>query len=190
MSLILYDLVGRDDRRFSPTCWRVKMALAHKGLAFTTVPTTFLGIRRIGDGSFKTVPTIQDGDRWVTDSDAIADYLEATYPDRATLFAGPGGRALAEFVRQWAQIVLHAQLARMLLVDIYDHLADAADRAYFRQSREATFKASLEEVVAGREQRVPPFRASLEPLRQVVTARRFLGGDGPLYPDYVVLGAF
>lgn len=24
----------------------------------------------------------------------------------------------------------------------------------------------------------------------MVTARRFLGGDGPLYPDYVVLGAF
>jgi hypothetical protein len=78
----------------------------------------------------------------------------------------------------------------MLLVDIHDHLFDDADRAYFRRSREAQFKASLEEVVAGREERLPAFRASLEPLRQVVGNRPFLGGGTPLYPDYVVLGAF
>ena len=44
MRLVLHDLVGRDDRRFSPTCWRAKLALAHKGLPFTTVPTRFLAI--------------------------------------------------------------------------------------------------------------------------------------------------
>lgn len=190
MTILLHDLVGRDDRRFSPTCWRVKLALAHKGLPFETVPTRFLDIAKLGDGGFKTVPTIRDGERWVTDSEAIVDHLEATYPDRPTLFAGPGGRALAEFVRQWAQVVLHGQLARMLLVDILDHLADEAERAYFRRSREAQFGAALEAVVARREERVPAFRASLEPLRQVVKARPFLGGDGPLYPDYVILGAF
>lgn len=190
MSRLLYDLVGRDDRRFSPTCWRVKLALAHKGLDVATVPTPFLAIRSIGDGRFRTVPTLRDGDRWVTDSDAIADHLESTYPDRPTLFAGAGGRALAEFVRQWTQMVLHGQLARMLLVDIHDHLADDAEKAYFRASREAQFKASLEAVVAGREERLPGFRASLEPLRQVVADRPFLGGGTPLYPDYVVFGAF
>ena len=31
MSIRLYDLAGaQDDRRFSPYCWRVKMALVHK----------------------------------------------------------------------------------------------------------------------------------------------------------------
>lgn len=190
MAIVLYDLVGRDDRRFSPTCWRIKLALAHKGLAFTTVPTPFLAIPRIGDGSFKTVPTLRDGDRWVTDSEAIADHLEEAYPDRPSLFAGPGGRALAEFVRQWAQIVLHGQLIRMVASDIHRHLADDADRDYFRSSRERLLGASLEEIVAGREERLPSFRASLEPLRQVVRARPFLGGERPLYPDYVVLGAF
>lgn len=190
MGIVLYDLVGRDDRRFSPTCWRVKLALAHKELAFETVPTRFLEIRTLGDGSFRTVPTIRDGERWISDSDAIAAYLEETWPDRPSLFGGPGGQALTEFVRQWTQTVLHGQIARMVLVDIHDHLADAADRAYFRASREALFKASLEEVTAGREARVEPFRASLEPLRQVVRARPFLGGESPLHADYIVMGAF
>jgi len=35
----LYDLAGaEDDLRFSPNCWRIKMALEHKGLTVETVP--------------------------------------------------------------------------------------------------------------------------------------------------------
>ncbi len=33
MAITMYDLAGADpNRRFSPFCWRTKMALAHKGL--------------------------------------------------------------------------------------------------------------------------------------------------------------
>jgi len=40
--LVLYDLCAGDaDRRFSPYCWRVRMALRHKNLAFDTVPIRF-----------------------------------------------------------------------------------------------------------------------------------------------------
>jgi hypothetical protein len=83
-------------------------------------------------------------------------------------------------VREWAQLALHGPIARMVLLDIHDHLADAADRAYFRASREARYQASLEAVVEGREERVAPFRAGLEPLRQAVRDRPFLGGGSPL----------
>jgi hypothetical protein len=32
MAIKLYDLAGaKSERRFSPFCWRTKMALAHKG---------------------------------------------------------------------------------------------------------------------------------------------------------------
>ena len=44
---ILYDLAGaQDDRRFSPYCWRTRMALAHKGLSVDTVPWRFTTKRR------------------------------------------------------------------------------------------------------------------------------------------------
>jgi hypothetical protein len=40
MRILLYELVGSDPRRpFSPHCWKIAMALAHKGLAFECVPT-------------------------------------------------------------------------------------------------------------------------------------------------------
>ena len=42
MAIKLYDLAAaEDDRRFSPYCWRVKMALKHKGLDFETIPWRF-----------------------------------------------------------------------------------------------------------------------------------------------------
>ncbi|HCI47115.1 MAG TPA: glutathione S-transferase, partial [Rhodospirillaceae bacterium] len=37
MTIKLYDLAGEDAAlRFSPFCWRTKMALKHKGLPFET----------------------------------------------------------------------------------------------------------------------------------------------------------
>jgi glutathione S-transferase len=42
MPILLYDLVGKDTARpFSPHCWKVAFALAHKGLDFESVPTAF-----------------------------------------------------------------------------------------------------------------------------------------------------
>jgi glutathione S-transferase len=38
----LYDLAGNNPKlRFSPFCWRAKMALLHKGLTFETIPRRF-----------------------------------------------------------------------------------------------------------------------------------------------------
>ncbi len=39
---VLYDLAGADPGlRFSPYCWRIKLALAHKNLPYTTVAWRF-----------------------------------------------------------------------------------------------------------------------------------------------------
>jgi glutathione S-transferase len=43
MVLKLYDLAAADEeRRFSPYCWRIKMALAHKELKVETIPWRFI----------------------------------------------------------------------------------------------------------------------------------------------------
>ena len=110
MAIVLYDLVGQDDRRFSPHCWRTRMALAHKGLECEARPTRFTDIPRIEDGRVKTVPAIRDGERLVVDSWAIARDLEERYPDRPSLFGGPGGLAATRFVQSWCTTVLHAGL--------------------------------------------------------------------------------
>jgi glutathione S-transferase len=190
MAITLYDLAGAEaERRFSPFCWRSKMALAHKGLAVETVPWRFTEKDKLPQPNQGRVPVIRDGDRVVHDSTAIADYLEARYPDRPSLFGGDSGRGLARFVQNWTETVVHIGLIRLVVLDIHRHCAPQ-DQAYFRQSREERFGALLEEVVRDREARLPAFRASLEPLRRTVERQAFLCGNAPAYADYVVFGAF
>lgn len=125
--ILLYELVGSDATRpFSPHAWKVRMALAHKGLAYRTVPTTFLGIAQIEGGVAKTIPVIRDGDAVVVDSFEIARYLDKTYPDRPTLFGGSGGEAAARFIERWSFTQLHSYLGSAALLEIYERLDGAA----------------------------------------------------------------
>ena len=189
MSIVLYDLVGADDVRFSPNCWRTRLALAHKGLPCDARPTLFTAIPAIADRQQKTVPAIEDSDRVVGDSWKIAEYLEAAYPERPSLFGGQAGKALSWFVQNWAIANLHARIMPFIVLDIHDQL-EPADKPYFRLSREKRLGSTLEEAqAAGRAAGVGAFRQGLEPLRQMLATQQFLGGAGPLYADYLVFGA-
>jgi glutathione S-transferase len=188
--LELYDLAGaEEDRRFSPFCWRIRLALAHKGLPVTTIPWRFTEKDRIAPSGQGRVPVLVDAGRWIADSWVIANHLEDNYPERPSLFGGPAGRALSRFYNNWTDTVLHLGLIRFALVDIWRQVHDK-DKEYFRRSREERFRQPLEEIVAGREQRVAAFRESLAPLRLTLQAQPFLGGAKPLYADYIVFGAF
>ena len=190
MTITLYDLAGAEpDRRFSPFCWRARMALAHKGLAVETVPWGFTEKDRLPQPNTGRVPVIVDGGTVVHDSTAIADYLEEHYADRASLFGGETGRALARFVQNWTETVLQAGIAPLVVLDIHRH-SQPQDQDYFRRSREERLGRTLEEVVRDREARLPAFRASLDPLRRTVERQDFISGKAPAYADYIVFGAF
>lgn len=165
------------------------MALAHKGLDYRTVPTRFTEIQSIENGMSKTLPVIRDGAATIADSFAIAIHLEETYPERPTLFGGEGGKAMARFVERWSQLTIHPYLGVAALSDLHG-MQDAENAAYFRQSREARFGKTVEEVSAARDTGLAAFRASLEPLRSMLAYQPWIGGDTPLFADYIVFGAF
>jgi glutathione S-transferase len=190
MPITLYDLAGAEpDRRFSPFCWRAKMALAHKGLAVETVPWRFTEKDKLPQPNAGRVPVIIDDGQVVHDSSTIAEYLETHYPDRPSLFGGESGKALTRFVQNWTETVLQPGLIGFVVLDIWRHSAPQ-DQAYFRRSREERFGTTLENVVKDREARLPAFRDGLTPLRRTVERQRFLAGDAPAYADYIVFGAF
>ena len=187
MSIIMHDLAGADpDLRFSPYCWRTRFALAHKGLPVETIPWRFTDKDAIAFSGQARVPVISDDDRVVFDSWSIAEYLEETCPMPA-LFGGTIGRAHALFINGWADAVLVGGIARFIVRDLLD-VIDPRDREYFRASREARFGATLEQVQAGREDRLTAFRDSLLPIRLVLRKQRWLGGPTPTYADHIVAG--
>jgi glutathione S-transferase len=191
MTITLYELAGAEaDRRFSPFCWRIRLALAHKGLPSEGVPWRFSEKEKLAPTGQGRVPVIVDNGRWVNDSWAIANYLEETYSDRPSLFGGSAGRAVTRFVQGWTDTVLHPGLFHSVVLAIWRHLPEA-DKSYFRKSREERFGGTtLEALQAGREERLPAFQQSLLPIRNLLEAQPFIGGDKPVYADYIVFGGF
>ena len=186
---ILYDLAGADPaRRFSPFCWRTRMALAHKGLEVETIPWRVTDTDVIAFSGQGRVPVLTDGVTTVHDSWSIAVHLEATYPDRPSLFGGATGMAITRFINAWADRTLHPAIAPLIITDILAHLHEN-DQPYFRASREKAFGRPLEEVVADRATRVHAFRQILDPLRSILRAQPFIGGDTPAYADYIPFGS-
>jgi glutathione S-transferase len=187
--ILLYELVGADEKLpFSPHVWKVRMALEHKQLKYRTIPVRFVEIGGIEGGVSKTLPIIRDGDTVVADSFAIARYLENAYPDRPTLFGGDGGKAAARFIERWAFSQLHPHLGSAALAEIHDHL-DESSKAYFRESREKRFGKTLEAAAAARDESRSAFISQLEPLRSMLEFQPFIGGQQPLFGDYIVFGA-
>jgi glutathione S-transferase len=185
----LYDLAGADPAlRFSPYCWRVKLALAHKSLGFETVAWRFTDKDAIAFSGQGKVPVLVDGAATFHDSQAIAEYLEASYPNEPSLFGEESTRALTMFVKTWAEDTLHPAIARVILPDVFAVL-DPLDQPYFRRTREAAFGMSIEDVAARREVFLPALNLALAPLRRTLSAQPFIAGAGPLYADHIVFGA-
>jgi glutathione S-transferase len=186
----LYELVGReDDRPFSPYCWRTRMALAHKGLNAECVPWRFTEKDVIAFSGQERVPVLVDDGKVVSDSWAIATYLDDAYPDAPSLFGGLTARATAAFFNNWVDNVVNPAVLRVVLLDVYNQLGDA-DKAYFRKSREARFGMTLEKVVEDPEAKIAALRQALQPARLTLEKQPYLGGDTPRYVDYILFGAF
>ena len=58
--IALYELKGKNDRRYSLFSWRARMALRHKGLEFETLPVRLSDKAAIDFSGGKTVPVIKD----------------------------------------------------------------------------------------------------------------------------------
>lgn len=187
MRLRLYDLVGADDLRFSPYCFRAKLALAIKEIDYDTVPVPFTGISGIGRGSFKTVPVLEDRGALVGDSFAIAEHLEANYRGPALFMPGDQGRSAARFVEGMMNAVVQPAMSPLMGADIHARLMEV-DKAYFRRTREYRFGKTLEAARAEREQKLPEVRRLLVPLRHALRKSPFLGGASPTFLDAIPFG--
>lgn len=188
--LRLYDLAGADDSwRFSPYCWRVRLALAHKGLAVETIPWRFSEKEAIAFSGQGKVPVLIDDGRCVADSWAIAEYLDQHYPERPLLMGDASVVALTRFIDRWVTEVVHPALARVILPDVFAVLQEK-DKPYFRRTREAAFGLSLEELRAQREVHMEAFLDVIKPLCSTLAAQDYLTGPTPAYADHIAFAAF
>ena len=118
MAITLYDLCGRDERlRFSPYCWRVRMALAHKGLEYTTVAWRFQEKDVLAFADYDKVPVLTDGDNVVTDSFDIMCYLDRAYPEAPVVGEGVSLQRLMLF-KQLVERSITPALFKIVALDL------------------------------------------------------------------------
>lgn len=188
MTRVLYDLCGIDEElRFSPYCWRVRFALAHKGLEVETRPWYFRDKEALAFADHDQVPVLVDGDQVVTDSYEILRYLDRTYPE-APLLGDELAEARANFVKHYAENALAPAMLRTIIMDLLNAI-HPDDRAYFRESREKRFGRTLEEFHSPSKGLVQ-LDAALAPLRARLKHADYLDGEAPAGADYLVFGNF
>jgi glutathione S-transferase len=189
--ITLYDLVLETGCTISPFVWRTKYAVAHKGFDMELVPNGFTGIMELTNGFSERLPVIVDDGHWVKDSWQIAEYLDEKYPDRPMLFNGPGHKELIKFIDAWTWRTAVGPWFGCYILDYHD-LSRPEDRDYVRWSRQEWFLGGrkLEDVQAGREERLPLVPPTLEPLRQLLKSTPWLGGETPDWGDFCVLSCF
>jgi len=190
MSLIFHERVGLEGRRISPFSWRIRYALAHKGIDPEVVETRFADVARIRALSGQDlVPIIEHDSQVVHDSWAIACHLENRFPDRPSLFGGAIGHGATRLINVWSDTVLGRSMRQQIYAD-FIWCIDPGDRAYFRGSREAQLGMTLEAYGAGREQALAAFLDTCAPLERTLGEQQFLAGAAPAYVDYVVFSVF
>jgi glutathione S-transferase len=185
----LWELKGKDGRRYSLFSWRTKLALKHKGLQWESTPVLMSDKQAIAFSGGKTVPIIKDGDTVVRDSWRIAEHLEEKYADRPSLFGGPIGRGVSQALNTWTDRALIPAMMPVIVADIHDRV-DAADQPFFRQMFERFLKATLEETRARREEFAKRLERVVEPWQAALKRQPFVCGNAPAYADYILFSVF
>ncbi len=185
MSVVLYELLGLHDRRYSQFSWRTRLALAHKG-----VQAEIRGVRvsdkdAIAFSGQGKVPILVDGERVIPDSWAIAEYLEGRYSKEPSLFGGEIGHGLSRFINAYVDRTLVPKLVPLLMIDVVA-CVDEADGHHLRSQMERAFRATLETLAENREKDIVAFRKLLDPARAALRTQPFLSGANPAYADYIL----
>lgn len=185
----------------SPFVWRSKMLLAHLGLeyesemlfgvefeerlAFAQPEAERMGTRA-PYAPHGTVPVLVDGDQILPDSWTIAAHLDDRYGEGRIVKAFP---AVNRFFDAWVTGTVSSVLFPILLPDTIA-LMDEIDRDSFRRSREQMFGFRFADIEGSLDERVGALRERAQPLEEALTRADYLGGDAPIYADYIVFGVF
>jgi glutathione S-transferase len=186
--ITLWELGGKNDRRYSVFSWRTRMALVHKGLSFETHPVRMSDKAAIAFSAGKTVPVVRDGETVVRDSWKIAEHLEARYPEKP-LFGGEIGRGVTHALNTWVDRALVRNMLEVLAPDIHERV-DPADERYFRGMAERVCARSLEDLRAGQDEALERLGRSLEPMQALLKRQAYVCGQHPAYGDYVLFSLF
>ncbi|KZV76634.1 hypothetical protein PENSPDRAFT_747516 [Peniophora sp. CONT] len=196
---------SESEQCWSPNNWKTRFALNIKGLRYKTEWLSFTAVepkmKELGvgpqPGPLKyTLPTIYDPKtkKVITESFAIATYLDEAYPETPRLVA-PGAAGLHQaFLEKVAGPLLSAMFPLVCMSAYEQCCMNEADEHWFRTTRESWFGGKRLEDIGPKGEALTEackgIGGQLDGIAKLVAANGmdavFIGGDSPSHADTAI----
>jgi len=186
--LKLYDLSGKNDLRFSPSCWTVKICLIHKQIKFETEPVRFSEKNKIEFSNQQFLPILQHKNGFVCDSWHILNWLNENYENKK-LFINTSSKNFSYFLYHWTAKQLLPILFKIIAHEI-PNVLEGEDIDYFIRTREERINGPITKFTPTISSSIKEFRKLITPIRKIIEINGFVSGKEPGIEDYIFFGNF
>ena len=186
--LKLYDLSGKNDLRFSPPCWNIKLCLIQNNIKFKTIAIRFTDKDKIAFSKQKLVPILDYKDGFVCDSWNIINWLDRNYNDKK-IFLNLSSKNFSHFLYLWTSRQLLPILFKIIAHEI-PNILEGSDLDYFIKTRENRIKGPITKFIPKIPDHIREFRKLISPLREIIEINGFISGKEPGVEDYIFFGNF
>ena len=184
----LYDLSGKNDLRFSPPCWTIKLCLLHKNIKFETVPVRFSEKDKIAFSNQTLVPILEHEDGYVNDSWEIIKWLDKYYPENK-LFINETSKNFSYFLYLWTSRQLLPVLFKIIAHEI-PNVLEGEDINYYIKTREDRINGPITKFKLNISEFINEFNKMINPIRKIINVNGFITGKEPGIEDYIFFGNF
>ena len=186
--IFLYDLSGKNNIRFSPPCWNVKLCLIHNKINFDTIPIRFIEKDKISFSNQTLVPIIKYNEEIIYDSWNIFIWLNDKIKE-IKLIPNEQTKVFSYFLYFWTSKSLLPLIFKLIANDI-PKILDKEDRQYFIKSREDRIKKPLKSLLNDKEKTRKQIFQSLITFEKILAKNRFFNGNNLGLPDFIFFGNF
>ena len=184
--LKLFDLSGKNDLRFSPPCWNVKLCLILNNIEFVTIPVRFTDKDKISFSKQKPVPILDYKEGFVSDSWNIIIWLNENYPEKK-IFINNSSKNFSYFLYLWTSRQLLPILFKIIAHDI-PNVLEGDDVDYYIKTREERINGSIKKFVPFISSSIEEFRKLIDPIRKIIIDNGYISGENPGIEDCIFFG--
>ena len=186
--LTLYDLSGKNDLRFSPPCWNIKLCLIQNDIQFKTIPVRFTDKDKIAFSKQKLVPILDYKDGFVCDSWNIINWLNENYPHKK-IFQNISSKNFSYFLYLWTSRQLLPILFKIIAHEI-PNVLEGDDIDYYIKTREERINGPITKFVPFVSSYIAEFRKLIDPIRKIIIDNGYISGEKPGIEDCIFFGNF
>ncbi len=184
--LKLYELSGKNDLRFSPPCWNIKLCLIQNNIEFKTIPVRFTEKDKIAFSKQELVPILDYKDGFVSDSWNIINWLNENYPEKK-IFMNNSSKNFSYYLYLWTSRQLLPILFKIIAHEI-PNVLEGDDVDYYLKTREKRINGPINKFLPIISSSIQEFRKTIDPIRKIIIKNGYISGKKSGIEDCIFFG--